>query len=120
MWKQCDGKTSVTEIAVRLSARFEADADDEVVWSALEDLWKRQLLVGEPAPVREGTMSRSQVLRRAGVAAAVAVPVVISIAAPKARARRNLHPVRTTVHYRTDVLPEHTVPADRDLPVATG
>lgn len=84
VWRQCDGETTVTEIAERAGAAFETEMDDEVVWVALEDLWKRQLLEGEVAPAREGTMSRSQVLRRAGIAAAIAVPVVVSIAAPKA------------------------------------
>ena len=84
VWKQCDGTASVAEIGHRLRATFGAEIDDEVVWLALEDLWKRQLLQGEAAPVREGTMSRSKVLKRAAVVAAVSVPVVTSIVAPKA------------------------------------
>src|SRR4051812_32621066 len=84
VWKQCDGATAATEIADRATAAFKTAMDEEVVWVALEDLWKRELLEGEAAPAREGTMSRSQVLKRAGLVAAVSVPVVVSIAAPKA------------------------------------
>jgi len=84
VWKQCDGKTSVSEIARRLSAKMETEVDEEVVWVALEDLWKRQLLLGEAAPARERTMSRGQLVRRGALVAAVAVPVVTSIVAPKA------------------------------------
>ena len=84
VWKQCDGTMSVSEIGDRARAELDATIDDEVVWIALEDLWKRQLLEGEPAPPREGTMSRSQALRRAGIVAAVSVPVITSIVAPKA------------------------------------
>jgi hypothetical protein len=85
VWKQCDGKTSVPQITSRLSTSLAPEIDDELVWLALEDLWKRQLLVGEPAPAQEEAMSRSQLLRRTGfVAAAVSVPAVISIVAPKA------------------------------------
>ena len=85
VWRHCDGKTSVAEIARRLSAKIETEIDDDFVWLALEDLWKRQLLVGEPAPPREGKMSRSKMLRRTGmVAAAVSLPVVTSIVAPTA------------------------------------
>src|SRR5690242_11152383 len=47
VWKQCDGTTSVSEIGDRLRASFKTDVDDEIVWVALEDLWKRQLLEGE-------------------------------------------------------------------------
>jgi hypothetical protein len=84
VWQQCDGGTGVSEIANRTRARFDTEMDDEVVWLALEDLWKRQLLEGEAAPAREGSMSRSQVLKRAAVVAAVAVPVITSVAAPTA------------------------------------
>jgi Coenzyme PQQ synthesis protein D (PqqD) len=85
VWHRCDGRTSVPKIAAELSAALGTEVDEDVVWLALEDLWKRNLLVGEPAPSDEATMSRSQVLRRTGlVAAAVAVPVVVSVAAPTA------------------------------------
>jgi coenzyme PQQ synthesis protein D (PqqD) len=84
VWKQCDGTASVAEIGDRLRATFGAEIDDEVVWHSLEDLWKRQLLEGEAAPAREGSMSRSTVLKRAAVVAAVSVPVVTSIVAPTA------------------------------------
>src|SRR5262249_46026003 len=84
VWKQCDGTASVSEIGDRLRANFDTEMDDEVVWVALEDLWKRQLFDGDSAPAREGTMSRSTVLKRAAVVAAVSVPVVTSIVAPTA------------------------------------
>lgn len=46
VWQQCDGTKSVSEIADGVRASFETEMDDEVVWLALEDLWKRQLLTG--------------------------------------------------------------------------
>jgi Coenzyme PQQ synthesis protein D (PqqD) len=84
VWKLCDGETSVPEIASKLSATAGTEIDEDVVWLALEDLWKRDLLVGEPAPDDEAAMSRSQLLRRSGIAAAIAVPVVMSVVAPTA------------------------------------
>jgi hypothetical protein len=84
VWEQCDGTTSVPEIADRVRDRFDPALDEDVVWIALEDLWKRQLLEGEAAPAREGGMSRAKVLRRAAVVAAVSIPVVTSIVAPTA------------------------------------
>src|SRR5262245_48742941 len=56
VWRQCDGMTSVEEIVDRVRAEFQTEIDEDVVWVALEDLWKRQLLEGEPAPAREATM----------------------------------------------------------------
>ena len=82
VWKHCDGETSVSKIAAKLSATVGTEIGDDVVWLALEDLWKRDLLVGEPAPTDAGAMSRSQLLRRSAVAAAVAVPAVVSVVAP--------------------------------------
>jgi Coenzyme PQQ synthesis protein D (PqqD) len=84
VWKRCDGRTSVADIAATLSATLGTEIDEDVVWLALEDLWKRNLLVGEPAPTDEAAMSRSQLIRRSGIAAAVAVPVVMSVVAPTA------------------------------------
>ena len=84
VWEQCDGTRTVPEIAELARARFDATLDDEVVWIALEDLWKRQLMEGEAAPARESTLSRAKVLKRAAVVAAVSVPVVTSIVAPTA------------------------------------
>ena len=84
VWKQCDGRTSVPEIAANLSATLGAAVDEDIVWLALEDLWQRNLLVGDPASTDEAAMSRLQLLRRTGIAAAVAVPLVMSVVAPTA------------------------------------
>lgn len=84
IWRQCDGQTSVPEIAQRLSSETGAEVDEELVWVAAEDLWKRQLLVGEAAPARERTMSRGKLVKRAALVAAVSVPVVTSMVAPRA------------------------------------
>ena len=84
VWKECDGRTSVAEIAAKLSASLETTVDEDVVWLALEDLWKRNLLTGESGPRDEGAITRSQLLRRTGIAAAVAVPLVMSVVAPTA------------------------------------
>ena len=92
VWQQCDGTRTVPEIVATACSRFDAALDEEVVWVALEDLWRRQLLEGEPAPARERSMSRSQVLKRAAVVAAVSVPVVTSIVAPTAAHAASLVP----------------------------
>src|SRR4051812_10883764 len=44
IWKRCDGKTTVAEIAARISKEFNARADEEVVWLALDQLEKTDLL----------------------------------------------------------------------------
>ena len=81
VWERCDGKTAVKEIARRVSKKTGQLLEEEVAWLAVEELAKRRLL--EPIKVKAG-MSRREMIKRAGVGVAVALPVVTSIVAPKA------------------------------------
>lgn len=83
VWKHCDGETTPGEISRRLEAHLGETVDEEIVWVGLEELWKLGLLEGEE-PRRVNGMTRTQLVRRGAVAAAVAVPLVASIAAPTA------------------------------------
>jgi len=84
VWKYCDGKNTVPGIAQRLQRDLATDAiDDKVVWYALGQLSKDNLLeetVTPPALL--AGMSRREMVRVLGLAAVVAVPVVTSIVAP--------------------------------------
>jgi hypothetical protein len=100
IWKRCDGRTSIKEIAASLAK--EATVDERVVWLALADL-RRTHLLEEPKPTvvnEDGNnsqkkqpksnqwpqvmlgMSRREAVKRIGLGAAIALPVVISITAP--------------------------------------
>ncbi|HEX9917908.1 MAG TPA: PqqD family protein [Pyrinomonadaceae bacterium] len=85
VWKQCDGRRSVAEIAGNLRREFHANADDEVtVRFALEQLTKFKLLeehTRQPASIKSG-LTRREMVRRLGLAAAVSIPLVTSIVAP--------------------------------------
>ena len=113
IWRLCDGRTSVPEIARRLGEadgrRQTADGskhlagggrrstvdsqqstaqaiDEQVVWLGLDEL-RRKHLLEEPAAwpqVRPGvaSMSRREAVRRFGLGAAIALPLVASIMAP--------------------------------------
>lgn len=84
VWKFADGKTSVTEIAFKMSGVLGSTVDPEVVYYALEQLDKRNLLIERGTiPPHYKQMSRRDFLVKAGiVGAAVAIPVIISIGAP--------------------------------------
>ena len=58
--------------------------DDEVVWLALEDLWKHSFSRGSQRLLAKEACPGRRRLKRAAVVAAVAVPVVTSIVAPTA------------------------------------
>ena len=82
VWHRCDGERTVAEIAAALEPEL-GEIDEEVVWLALEELWKRDLLQGEPEE-RSG-ISRATLLKRVGVGAAVvSLPAIASLAAPTA------------------------------------
>ncbi len=83
VFKQCDGRSSVAEIASRLQAEFGRPAGEDLVWQALEQLDGARLLAHIPTRTPEPSgFSRRDVVRRVGLGLAVAVPVVSSILVP--------------------------------------
>ena len=83
VWKLCDGKSSPAEIASRLGTELEPAAAQEVVWTAIDQLGRAGLLENKlKRPT--AAISRRDVMKKIAVAAAIGVPVVTSIVAPKA------------------------------------
>lgn len=78
VWKLCDGKRTVRDIAEATSI------DEEAVRLALRKLEEANLLEGDLAMTMRGTHSRRAFMRRAVVAGAISVPVIVSITAPAA------------------------------------
>lgn len=92
VWGSCDGQTSVSEIAQRLSLTADAPVDENVVWLALDQLEKFKLLDEKPVrPAHLLGMTRRQMVARIGFAA-IALPVVVSIVVPTAQAQGSLIP----------------------------
>jgi len=82
VWRHCDGRRSLSQIAEVLSTELGAAADESVVQYALDRLEDAHLLEGG-ANGGSQRMSRRDALRRVTIAGAViAVPVVLSIASP--------------------------------------
>src|SRR4030095_1520036 len=89
IWRRCDGKTSVRCLAADLEKELSAPVDEAVIWLALKQFSKARLL-DIPIPNSPAVgISRRDLLRRAGVIATVALPVVTSIIAPKAAQAAN-------------------------------
>ncbi len=87
VWAHCDGRTTVAEMAQLLEDELKTPVTDEVVWFALAQLRKSQLLEEPWATLAQvEQMSRRVMVRRLGIAAAVTVPLVTSIIAPSAAA----------------------------------
>jgi hypothetical protein len=83
VFQRSDGETSVKELAAVLRRELGVAADEKWVGLALEKLRKAHLLADDPKPAGNGARySRRELLRRAGLASAAALPVVISLLAP--------------------------------------
>lgn len=83
VWRRCDGRTDVASLGRALAGELgAAAAPEEVVWLALEQLGRDRLLgeiVRRPAAAR---VTRRELIRRLGLAAAATLPLVTSVVAP--------------------------------------
>ena len=85
IWDFCDGKTSLNEIARKLTMRFGTPVDLDFVLLAIDKLGKENL-IGEEDSLTDHFhgFSRREVVKRIGFASAITLPIVSSIAAPSA------------------------------------
>jgi coenzyme PQQ synthesis protein D (PqqD) len=91
VWKNCDGQRDVAELRRLLEKETNASVPEEVVWLALDQLEKFKLLDKAPAQSFFSGMNRREVVKRIGISA-LALPVIISIVAPDAKAQGSLLP----------------------------
>jgi Coenzyme PQQ synthesis protein D (PqqD) len=91
VWRRCDGRTTVAEVFADLATDLGQPAAEEVVLLALEQLSRRHLLLTEvAAPVEEHRTRRREVLKQLA-AALVALPVIMSLAAPASAQMKSHH-----------------------------
>ena len=80
VWRLCDGKSSVDEIASRLGQQLGTTADVDVTLLALKQLRSNGLLENA------ASVSRRRVMKKFGIAAAASAPILLplieSIVAP--------------------------------------
>ncbi len=86
VWEYADGQTSVPALAHKIEMQLGTPVDEKVVWYALDQLHQKNLLANQVVmPQQFSGLSRRDVLKRAAIVGAlVAIPTIISIAAPGA------------------------------------
>jgi len=85
VWLRCDGKTDADQMVLHLSKKTDSTVDRTVVWMALKQLATAHLLEGDaPAWREQSNITRREVISRIGASAAVVLPVVSTIVAPRA------------------------------------
>ncbi len=83
IWQHCDGKTTTPELISLLEDKFPASEKEDLVLSALHQLSQARLLQGKfKSPEETSRLSRRDVIRKLGRAAAISLPLVTSITAP--------------------------------------
>lgn len=75
IWKQCDGKSTVADIAGNLVG------SEDLVWLGIDQLNKEDLLVEGYKPA-SNQPNRREIIKKVGIASVIAIPIVSSLAAP--------------------------------------
>lgn len=81
IWKSCDGVNTVADISRSIKGTNGDSAGEEMVWLAIDQLSEKNLLTAEVAPRFNG-QTRREVIKKVGLAAVVALPIVTSLVAP--------------------------------------
>ena len=85
IYQLCDGKNSVTEISLELNKLLKQPITEDVVWLALNDFKKENLLAeSERFEINFNGLSRRQIIKKVGLASMVALPLLSAVMAPQA------------------------------------
>jgi hypothetical protein len=84
VWRHCDGRHTVADLAALLQREVNAAATEDVVWLTLDRLDAARLLEeGPPLPEEDAMTSRRRLLKKILIGAlAVLTPVVVTLAVP--------------------------------------
>ena len=85
VWQACDGKRTVAEIGDILGKQLKTQTDEDIVWLALDQLSREKLI--DPAmsvTAKFEGMSRREIVKKIGLGAMIALPMVASLVAPTA------------------------------------
>ena len=85
IWRRCDGQTNMSALAGALANETSTTSDEDFIWLGLQDLHRNGLLEDgvwpDEIPMNK-SITRREAVRRIGLGAAIALPIVISITAP--------------------------------------
>lgn len=85
IWNHLDGQMSIAELSRRLGAKFKQKANEEIVWLAIEQLKNNNLLKeAESFQTPLSDINRREVIKRAGLATMIALPIITGLTAPQA------------------------------------
>lgn len=88
VWKNCDGQNSVADISKIFGSQSGRAVDEDLIWLAIDQLNEKNLLAEEVTAKFAGE-NRREVIKKVGLAAVVALPIVTSLVAPKSAAAQS-------------------------------
>lgn len=83
VWKSCNGANSIADITKAFGNQSGKPVDENLVWLAIDQLNENNLLA-ENMPADFSGQSRREVIKRIGLAAVIALPIISSLVAPSA------------------------------------
>jgi len=82
IWQHCDGVRSISDIASEFRSQGKGSVTDEFVWLGVDQLKTSALL---DSPLKSlPAFDRREIIKRIGLASAIALPIVASLAVPTA------------------------------------
>jgi hypothetical protein len=84
VWKSCDGANTVGDIARIVGKTGANQTSEDLVWLAIDQLNEKNLLDADSSAVAQkfAGQTRREVIKKVGLAAVVALPIVTSLVAP--------------------------------------
>lgn len=83
VWKSCDGVNSVGDITKLFGIQTGKRVDENLVWLAIDQLNESNLLA-DKVNTKFNSQTRRDVIKKIGLAAVIALPIVSSLVAPTA------------------------------------
>lgn len=84
VWRECDGQSDLEQISIKVSLKLKQTISKDIVRLAIHQFKKENLLENGLEIVEFEGISRREIIRRAGLASAVALPIISSLIAPTA------------------------------------
>ncbi len=83
IWQHCNGKNEISEISNNISGQLKSSVSEDLIWLALEQLKNENLLENKQEfSTGFNHLSRREVIKRVGLATAIALPIVSSVIVP--------------------------------------
>ena len=81
VWKACDGTKSISQINALMEREFGENISEEMIWLAV-DLLNKDNLLEQNIDTKFNGLSRREVIKKVGLTAVVALPVVAMLSFP--------------------------------------